>query len=233
MADYELYYWPLPFRGQFIRAILAYAGKSWNEHDADAIDRLRQSAPDAQPIPFMGPPLLIDNDTGFALAQMPAIAFHLGRTLGLLPDDDAGQAMTLKLVNDANDILDEITLDGGREMWTRESWDAFVPRLKRWMRFFEVVGARNGLAHDRGFLLGGEAPGVADIVTATLWSTLRDRFSVIGAMLDEEAPLTAALCRRMMTIPALTELAQATARRYGDAYCGGEIEKSLRTVVER
>jgi len=28
MPDYELYYWSVPFRGQFVRAVLAYAGKS-------------------------------------------------------------------------------------------------------------------------------------------------------------------------------------------------------------
>ncbi|MEI9905722.1 MAG: hypothetical protein WDN06_18665 [Asticcacaulis sp.] len=27
MADYTLIYWPVPFRGQFIRAILGHAGK--------------------------------------------------------------------------------------------------------------------------------------------------------------------------------------------------------------
>lgn len=27
MPDYELYYWSVPFRGQFVRAVLAYAGK--------------------------------------------------------------------------------------------------------------------------------------------------------------------------------------------------------------
>ncbi len=29
MSDYDLYYWAIPFRGQFVRAVLAYAGKSW------------------------------------------------------------------------------------------------------------------------------------------------------------------------------------------------------------
>jgi glutathione S-transferase len=26
MTDYTLYYWSLPFRGQFVRAVLAYSG---------------------------------------------------------------------------------------------------------------------------------------------------------------------------------------------------------------
>jgi hypothetical protein len=71
MSDYTLYYWPMPFRGQFIRAILAYAGKSWDEPDAD-VAQVMEAAPDQQPVPFMGPPMLVTEKTGFALAEMPA-----------------------------------------------------------------------------------------------------------------------------------------------------------------
>ena len=28
MTDYDFYYWQLPFRGQFVRALMAYAGKT-------------------------------------------------------------------------------------------------------------------------------------------------------------------------------------------------------------
>ena len=31
MSDYDFYYWSVPFRGQFVRAVLAYAGKTWTE----------------------------------------------------------------------------------------------------------------------------------------------------------------------------------------------------------
>lgn len=231
MPAYDLDYWPLPFRGQFIRAILAFAGKDWAEPDAAAVARRMEAAPGEQAVPFMGPPMLVDTATGFALSQMPAIAFYLGRTLRLLPRPVEGQAMTLKIVNDANDVIDEITLDGGREMWTAAKWREFVPRLQRWMSFWETIGARHGLAADRGFLLGTRKPGVADIVTATLWTTMGDRFPPIAAMLDAAAPRTAGLCRRVSATPALAALAARSRKLYGDAYCGGEIEKSLRKVV--
>lgn len=232
MAGYDLYYWPVPFRGQFIRAILAYAGKDWVEHDSDAIGALLQAEPRDQPIPFMGPPLLVDRASGFTLSQMPAIALYLGETLGLVPDSAQGRAMTAKIVNDANDVIDEITLDGGREMWTRDKWRGFMPRLQRWMSFWEAAGRANGLSADAGFLLGTENAGVADIVTATLWSTMGDRFPPIAAMLAQVAPFTAALVRRMQEVPALAALEVRTFEGYGDAYCGGEIEKSLRAVLE-
>lgn len=37
MPHYKLYYWSVPFRGQFVRAVLAFAGKTWTEAGDDAI----------------------------------------------------------------------------------------------------------------------------------------------------------------------------------------------------
>lgn len=231
MADYQLYYWSVPFRGQFVRAVLAFAGKTWSEGGDDAIVRLMEGPVDEMPAPFMGPPLLIEERTGFALAEMPAIVLYLGETLGLLPETPAGRATSLKIVADANDVLDEITLDGGREMWTDQTWRAFVPRLKKWMSLWEETGRRHGLRPDRGFLLGGDAPGVADIVTAVLWSTMAERFAALERLLAETAPLTAALTRRIAALPPLAELAARARADYGDAYCGGQIEASLRKAL--
>ena len=231
MSDYDLYYWSVPFRGQFVRAVLAYAGKTWTEGDDAAISKLMGSPVKHMPVPFMGPPVLIDKKADFAIAQMPAIILYLGETLNLMPTTPALRALTMKIVNDANDVIDEITLDGGREMWTEKRWQDFVPRLKKWMSFWEETGRRHGLKADSGFLLGGKAPGIADVVTATLWSTLADRFEKIEAILEEAAPKTAALSRRVSSLPPLAELAAKAQREYGDAYCGGQIEASLRKVL--
>ncbi len=231
MSDFDLYYWPVPFRGQFIRGILAFAGKTWTEHDGDEIDEIMGKLPADQPVPFMGSPLLIDRTSGFAIAEMPAIALYLGETLNLLPLSPEDRARSLKVVNGANDVIDEITLDGGREMWTAEKWKEFVPRLKRWMEIWEATGAAHGLEERRGTMLGTDEPGVADIVTAILWSTMTDRFDKIAELFENTAPRVAALVNRMQAMPALAKLADDARRDYGDAYCGGEIEKSLRKVA--
>ncbi|WP_409020647.1 glutathione S-transferase [Brevundimonas vesicularis] len=232
MSSYTLYYWAVPFRGQFVRALLAYDGQAWNEVGDDAIQALMQREPQDMPVPFMGPPVLIDDEAGVAVSQMPAIMLYLGEKLGLLPDDLALRALSIKVVNDANDVIDEITLDGGREMWTEAKWVSFVPRLQKWMHLSEALGKRHGLADQSGFLLGGSEPGVADIATATLWSTLIERFPSIGVMLEAEAPLTASLVRRVSQAPGLAELASRSRHDYGDVYCGGRIEQSLRKVLE-
>jgi glutathione S-transferase len=231
MSDYELFYWSVPFRGQFVRAVLAYAGKSWTEGGDGAIGTLMDKAARDMPVPFMGPPMLIDKKADFAIAQMPAVILYLGETLDLMPTAPALRALTMKIVNDSNDVLDEITLDGGRQMWTQKSWRDFVPRLERWMSFWEETGRRHGLKAESGFLLGGEAAGIADIVTATLWSTMGDRFEKIETLFQKTAPLTAALTRRVAALPPLAKLADRARQDYGDAYCGGQIEASLRKVL--
>ncbi|RYG04713.1 MAG: glutathione S-transferase [Caulobacteraceae bacterium] len=231
MSDYDLYYWSVPFRGQFVRAVLAYADKTWTEAGDAAISEMMSAKVQDMPAPFMGPPLLIDNKAEFAIAQMPAIILYLGETLDLMPASAALRALTIKVVNDANDVIDEITLDGGREMWTQARWRDFTPRLKKWMSIWEETGRRHGLKVGSGFLLGGEAPGVADIVTATLWTTMTDRFGKIASILEDAAPMTADLSRRVANLPPLVKLAAQARDDYGDAYCGGQIEASLRKVL--
>ncbi len=231
MTDYDLYYWSAPFRGQFVRAVLAYAGKTWTEAGDSAIARLMGGPVKDMPIPFMGPPMLVDRQAGFAIAEMPAIVLYLGETLDLMPRTPALRALTLKVVNDANDVIDEITLDGGRQMWTQERWRDFVPRLKKWMSIWEETGRRHGLKANSGWLLGGKAPGIADVVTATLWSTMAERFGKIEAILEDAAPMTAALSRRVADLPPLAKLAAKARDEYGEAYCGGQIEASLRKVL--
>ncbi|MCZ7482873.1 glutathione S-transferase [Rhizobium rhizogenes] len=231
MSDFDLYYWPVPFRGQFIRGILAHGGCSWDEHGADAIDDIMHREVGKQPIAFMGPPVLIDRQRNFAISQMPAIAIYLGERLDILPAAAEGRALSAKVVNDANDVLDELTLNGGREMWTPEKWREFVPRLQKWLRIFEDTGARNGLTAHSGFMLGTEKAGVADIVTALLWTTMADRFAVIKGIIEDTSPVIWALSSRVGATAPLAALSRRSFEDYGDAYCGGEIEKSLRKVT--
>ena len=47
MSDYDLYYWSVPFRGQFVRAVLTFAGKTRPWPTSEPVKRM--------PVPFMGP----------------------------------------------------------------------------------------------------------------------------------------------------------------------------------
>ncbi len=231
MAEFDLYYWPVPFRGQFIRAILAYSGCTWQEHDAEAIGAMMERDVGQQPIGFMGPPILIDRDREFAISQMPAIAFYLAERFDLLPETLEARALSLKVVNDANDVVDELTLDGGREMWTPEKWQDFIPRLQKWMTIFEDTVGRNGLTAESGFMLGGDNATLADIVTAVLWNTIAERFPPLKDLLKKTSPAVWGLSERMMRHERLDTLRLEAFSNYGQFYCGGEIEKSLRAVM--
>ncbi|MFZ6765598.1 glutathione S-transferase [Undibacterium sp. Di26W] len=231
VPDYELYYWSVPFRGQFVRAILAYAGKTWVETDDASILKMMNGPVENMLVPFMGPPVLVDKKNNFAIAEMPAIVLYLGETLHLMPAPPALRAMTMKTVNDANDVIDEITLDGGREMWTEKRWHDFIPRLQKWMSLWEETGIRHGIQAKSGFLLGGEVPGIADVVTSTLWSTLAEHFPKIKNLLEETAPMTADLSRRVAALPPLAKLAAKARVDYGDDYCGGKIGASMQKII--
>jgi len=230
MAHYDLLYWSVPFRGQFVRAVLAFAGKDWNEVEDAEIAAMMEGAVADMPVPFMGPPVLI-TETGFAISQMPAIVLYLGETLDLLPASAEKRALTMKLVNDANDVIDELSLNGGRDMWSEARWQQSVPRLRKWMTLWEELGRRNGLTEASGYILGEADPGIADIVTATLWITIADRFNRLEALLAEAAPLTLALSRRLYDGPALAALRDRTQRDYGNAYAGGQIGDSMAAIL--
>lgn len=76
-----------------------------------------------------------------------------------------------------------------------------MPRLAKWMRIWEDTGRRPGLDKDGGQILGGRTSGIADVISATLWTTMTERFSKIHDLFEETAPMTAALCRRVSAIP--------------------------------
>jgi len=231
MAEYTLYYWPVPFRGQFVRAVLEQAGSDWVEAGFEAVAAQKQAEVHEQLVPHMGPPVLTDHGAGVTLSQLPAILGYLGLRLGMMPPDPAGIAMTLKVIGDANDVLGDMTRDNGAQMWTPKDWAGFQPRLEQWMRIFEETGTRHGLSAGAGWMLGTDAPGVADIVAAVLWGTMTDAFPSLRPMLQRCAPAIAGLTDRVMALPAQAALRARTLEEYGNGWCGGQIEASLRSVT--
>jgi glutathione S-transferase len=232
MADYTLHYWPLPFRGQFVRAVLAWVGATCEEPGADEVVALMSQPPVTQGVPFMAPPVLEDHGAGVQLSQLVPILLYLGGKHGLLPDDPGKKALSAKLAADANDVLSEITRFGGREMWTRGEWDTFCEeRLSRWMQIFEALGTGHGLTRERGTMLGTDAPGLADLVSATLWGTLAHKMPEFEPMLAREAPCVAAHAARLQEAEPLKALQLETDTRFGQAWCGGLIEASIREML--
>lgn len=231
-ARFVLYYWPIPFRAQAARYVLAHAGATWDEPDREAVTALYRAAPKLQPIPFMGPPLLHDRETETWISQAPAIAGYLGEVLGLMPEDPAKDALTRKVLGDCTDVLHALTRNCGQEMWTEAAWAAFAgDRLPRWLQIFEELGRRHGVRSGDGTLLGTPEPGVADLACAALWVTICDTLPRLRDMIEQEAPSVLAFSRRLAESPAIAALRADQRARWGDAWCEGQIEDSLRAVL--
>lgn len=231
MTDYTLYYWPFPFRGQFVRAVLEHVHADWDEAAVAEVSEATDAAPADQPVPHMGPPVLTDHEAGMSLAQMPAILDYLGCRHELTPDDPPRAALTVKAVADANDVLYELTRHNGAQLWDRKSWDACRPRLSRWMEIYEETGRRHGLTAEAGTFLGTDTPGLADLTAYVLWDTMTAKLPPLRPLLDETAPAVAALCDRIGRLPEQKVLRARSDAEYGDAWCGGQIEASLRSVL--
>jgi glutathione S-transferase len=231
MPDYTLYYWPVPFRGQFVRSVLAHVHATWDEGGIDAISTLLHTAPAGQLIPHMGPPVLTDHAADVSLAQTPAILAYLGRKHDLTLTDPFHEALAIKVIADANDVLCEMTLNNGAQMWTQESWNAYRTRLGRWMEIFEDTGRRHGLTAHAGYFLGTERPGLADLAVHILWGTMTAKLPSLRPMFDATAPGIAGLSDRIGALPEQIDLCARSDAVYGSDWCGGQIEAALRAVL--
>lgn len=226
MLDYSLYYWPIPFRGHFIRYVLAATGTTWDEPGVDEIARMKALTPADQPTPFMGPPILLDHDSGEYMSQMPAIMMHLGRRYRLIGDQDRA----LRLLCDACDVLQEITRNHGAQMWDRGSWVTFTDtRLPRWMQMHErhvVTGPTAGAP----FMSGKDQPGLEDLTLAALWHTMTACLPGLYPLLAANAPRLAGLVTR---VAAHEPIAPMLRDWSGRGYCGGQIETSILDMLKK
>tara|TARA_R110002110_G_scaffold413729_1_gene641646 strand:- start:140440 stop:141147 length:708 start_codon:yes stop_codon:yes gene_type:complete len=223
---YQLYYWPIPFRGCFVSYLFAYRNVPLQKTDSiEAIKRLADQHPAEQDIPFMGPPVLHDLATGLTLSQMPAIVVYVSDYLDLMPDDPADKAMCMKVLMDCNDVLMEICRYNGTSMWVRDEWQTFrAERLPRWMQIFEE-------SLKRGYV-GKDTISFADIGVYALFGNMTRCLPELEPDLLTHAPGISALCHRVGKAPSLARYIVEEELEYGKVYCGGQIEASIRKMLE-
>lgn len=222
---FKLYYWPLPFRGCFVSYLFAYRDVPLlEEADFDAIRNLKSRHPSEQDVPFMGPPVLRDLESGRTLSQMPAIVLYLSRELDLMPEDPFDAAMCMKVLMDGNDVLMEICRYNGSTMWRREEWNEFrSQRFPRWLDIFEE-------SLKRGFL-GKDRVSFADIGVFALFGNMTRCLPELDVDVLNRAPGIHALCKSIGSKPSLVKFVAKEEQKYGKLYCGGQIEKSIRKML--
>ena len=223
---FQLYYWPLPFRGCFISYLFAYRDVPLLEVTSfEENQNLRSLHPSEQEIPFMGPPVLRELESGRMLSQMPAIALYVARELELMPEDPFDVAMCMKVLMDCNDVLMEICRYNGSMMWERKNWIQFrAQRLPRWMQIFEE-------SLKRGFI-GKDRVSFADIGVFALFGNMTRCLPELEVDFRRHAPGIYTLCQRIGAQPSLAKYVANEELKYGKLYCDGEIEKSLRKMLE-
>jgi glutathione S-transferase len=223
---FQLYYWPIPFRGCFISYLFAYRGVPLLEvSNFDEIKNRKDRRPSEQDVPFMGPPMLRDLESGHTLSQMPAIVLYVSRELEFMPEDLVDLSMCMKVLMDCNDVLMEICRYNGSTMWTRKEWKQFRSlRLPHWMKIFEESLKRR--------FIGNEPVSFADIGVFALFGNMTRCLPELEADLLSHAPGIHALCQRIGSRPSLAEYVAHQEQEYGKLYCGGQIEKSIRKMIE-
>ena len=225
-ARFQLIYWPLPFRGAFVSYLFAYRDVPLLEGASfEQINELKDQHPGKQDVPFVGPPVLRELESNRALSQMPAIVLYVSRELGLMPDDSFEMAMAMKILMDCNDVLMEICRYNGSSMWTHEEWTQFrLQRLPRWMQIFEESLNRGYIGEDRVTF--------ADIAVFALFGNMTRCLPELETDLLNHAPGIHALCKRIGSQPSLAAFVADEERKYGKLYCGGQIEESIRKMLE-
>lgn len=223
---YQLSYWPIPFRGCFVSYLFAYRNiPLLEESDLQANKQLLSRLPAEQDVPVMGLPVLRDLESGRTLSQVPAIVLYVSPELDLLPEDPFDLALCTKVLMDCNDLLMEICRYNGSIMWTYDEWRTFrSTRLVRWMQIFSESLKRN--------YVGKEKTTFADIAVFALFGNMIRCLPALENDLLQHAPDVHEFCQHIGSNESLATHVADQAARYGDLYCGGQIEQSIRKMIQ-
>jgi glutathione S-transferase len=131
----------------------------------------------------------------------------------------------MKILMDCNDVLMEVSRYNGSTMWEHEEWKEFrLQRLPRWLDIFEE-------SLQRGFV-GKDLASFADIGVYALFGNMTRCLPELEADVLSRAPGIHALCQKIGSEPSLARFVAGQERQYGKLYCGGQIEKSIRNMLE-
>ena len=232
LAPYKIFYWGIPFRGNFPKLLLSYKGVGFEEASVPEVLELKNAKVGSTPAVFFAPPLLYDRESDLYMSQTGAIMMYLGGKLGMVPSDVWLSSMQTKVMNDASDVLGELSRNNGSQMWNKEAWDVFMApdgRFVKWLSVFETQGAKCGLTADGGFYLGTPAATVADVVVLSLFGTMARCLPKMAPMLNEYMPRVMALVGRLSSNAGVAAFFE---RQGTGVYCGGQIEASIKSMLD-
>ena len=138
--------------------------------------------------------------------------------------------MCMKILMDCNDILMEICRYNGSIMWERAQWVEFrAKRFPRWLAILEESLKRGFVGRDN---LSQDNVTFADIGVFALLGNMTRCLPQMDAVVLDHAPGIHALCQTIGSKPSVAACVADQADRYGDLYCGGQIEQSIRRMLQ-
>uniref|UniRef100_A0A7S2TQD9 Glutathione S-transferase n=1 Tax=Lotharella oceanica TaxID=641309 RepID=A0A7S2TQD9_9EUKA len=232
MSDITIYYWPIRFRGNFLKYILEEAGHKYATVSTyPEIKKALDDAKDGYPV-FAVPLLKVGS---FRCSQMPAAVLHLAKMFHMEPSDGNDKTLALMMLLNCNDILDSITMNGGHYMmWTPEKWKTFQDgRLAKWLGVLDTALGKNPKnAKAEKIYFFGVKPTYVDFGVLAILDGLVDEFGLVEYV--GKFPLLSRFFKEMSARPSVQKLwsvQKPKDRSKWAPWCGGQIQKSIETSI--
>lgn len=194
---YELYYWPIPGRGEFIRLALEEAGADYRDvaREPDGMGAMMTLLDtDGPHHPTFAPPIL--KAGRLVIGQTANILLYLGDKLGLAPKSEAGRLWVHQLQLTICDLLDEIHdshhpiagslyYEDQKPEAARRAADLRTNRLPKFFGYFEAVLARQA---EKGPFLTGRRASYADLSLFQMVEGVRYAFPKAAKTIEKNHP---------------------------------------------
>ena len=222
----KLYYWNLPLRCIYIELFCDYMNINYERVAPEEVVKKKKIMPLNEKYAGFAPPFIeID---GRSYSQMPAALFYLNNKYGKSTTDTEESYFGLKCLLDVTDFMAEITRHNGSMMWDTQSWKEFESvRMKTWLSMFE-----NQAKKRNGNFLCGNSPGIPDIAYLGCFSLLMHSFSYFNDMIRSSYPEIMHVITEFQKYDSIAKCLNKIWEQHGTLYCGGKIEKSIRSQID-
>eukprot|EP00467_Chlorarachnion_reptans_P021225 CAMPEP_0114520252 /NCGR_PEP_ID=MMETSP0109-20121206/19465_1 /TAXON_ID=29199 /ORGANISM="Chlorarachnion reptans, Strain CCCM449" /LENGTH=166 /DNA_ID=CAMNT_0001701101 /DNA_START=225 /DNA_END=725 /DNA_ORIENTATION=+ len=160
--------------------------------------------------------------------------------LKMEPEGAENQTHALMMLLNCNDILDNITMNGGHyKMWTAELWKKFEEeRLAKWIGVLNTALEKNpntskALKDGNNLYFFGSKVSYVDFAVLAIMDGLVDEFG-LQSYVEKLAPSLALHFKQMSARPSVQKLwsvQKPKDRSKWNPYCGGQIQKSIETSI--
>ena len=230
----RIFYWPVPFRGNFIKLLLEDANVPYSVASPKEVSRLVNLEISEQKLAGMAPPYLADEKNDIFLNQTLVIMQYLAKRYGYEPEDQQKCLIAAKVTFDCLDFMSDLTQANGTKMWEYSDWQIFRnERLPRWLEIFEAIGKKHQLKPHSSYLLGTKDPTYADISVLALLATIQQCLPELLTNIKAHAPHISSLIDRLSRRARIKVFLDRQKQALGNLYCGGDIERSIREMIER